>query len=421
VPLILWGFVPFVPIVGLALDHALRGSIWTAGLDPGIPLVVAKAAREAVATESDATKRSAFAHILSAAKYPRASAFVASGAGRAHVGFSAQTGDSGISASFSSYVNGKVSGLGAQGSAWVQSNTGVDASNPRVAAGASAAATLVSNGFDPTSASDRQAMVSVIAGGLCLIPGVGPILGSALEVLYQIAQPLACPTAKLFHTLGISASDCDSPPCSYQGPAPTAETIQNNFDKPVTLHFPGSFGQITWGALCTNAASAMACKSSVPYDVVVDAVVAMWNATRQGPAADIYVPPLGIAPDGMSPTLPIVPTWDQGSGGYWSQTGGVDPNVYYAFFPMVMTPWQTLSAAPPGPGQKNVLGSYSPARTVSVNTGVLVSTAPAPRAGTRYVPGLAHLTTTAPAAFTQWNLAQWVSYYLPGQAVTVAD
>src|SRR5579872_28623 len=287
----------------------------------------------------------------------------------------------GDTASFTTQLTSNIkTSASADGAAYIQQATGVDVTQGRVASGISAAGQLAENGFDITSQADQQAMVAVIAGGLSLIPGVGPILGGALETLYQIAQPLACPTAKFFHDVGISQSDCDSPPCVVNGPVPTPDVLAANFAQPFLAKMSGSFAQFVNGALLVNAASALSCKSAVPPSVIVDAAVNMWNQTHAGPAQDFYVPPL-------LPMMPMIQQWSNGQNSY---TGNLDPNLYYAFYPASWTPWgEDLSQAPAPPPMGNALSQNesfaaiyaqwpneqypSPARFVSVNVGNLLS------------------------------------------------
>lgn len=243
-------------------------------------------------------------------------------------------------ASVNTQLNAQLSAAGSQAASYVQQQTGVDVTNARTAAGAAAAAQLASNGFDPTNEQSRQAMVAVIAGGLALIPGVGPILGGALETLYQIAQPIACPTAAFFHAIGISQSDCNSPPCSTTGTVATPQSIWNGTRVPPAAKVKGSFAQVVWGALVSNAASAMACKSAIPPGLIVDAVVAQWNATHQGPQTPVFVPPLSLGGTmGVytTPTVPLIREFSVSSGNPFASSGGIDPNVYYAF--ATKTPW----------------------------------------------------------------------------------
>jgi hypothetical protein len=308
-----------------------------------------------------------------------------------------------VTASYTAQIGANLqSNASAAGASYIQAQTGVDVTQGRVASGVAAAGHLATNGFDPTNPDDRQAMVATIAGGLSLIPAVGPALGAALEALYQIAQPLACPTAKFFHAVGLTQSDCDSPPCSYSGPAPTVDSLASSFAQPPAAGGPG-FAQMVNGALLTNAASALACKSSVPPSVIVDGIVTIWNRTHQGPAVDIYIPPL-------LPMMPLIPQWGSVNNRY---TGSVDPNLYYAFTPASTTYWsEDLSQAPAPPPNSappaNIYGALyaawpfeafpSPARYVQVNQGALIEPTAATHVARLQVAGIVRAAQAAQAA-----------------------
>ena len=281
-------------------------------------------------------------------------------------------------ASFSAQLQANITAqAGSAGAQYIQQQTGVDVTQTRVANGISAGGQLIAHGFDPTSANDRQAMVAMMCAGLSLIEPVGGVLAAALEALYQIAQPLACPVAKFFRDIGISQSDCDSPPCAYSGPAPTVDVLAANFALPQMWQIPGTFGQLATGALLTNAASALSCKSSVPPSVIVDATVNAWNQANAGPAVDVYVPPL-------MPLMPFIPQWTNVQNNY---SGSTDPNLYFAFVPAAFLYWgDDITKAPAPPpmdafiqAQQQIFGALyaawpseqypSPSRYVQVNVG----------------------------------------------------
>ncbi len=269
----------------------------------------------------------------------------------------------------------QVNAYGQAGAQWLQTNTGVDA-NAQVNQQGAAAAQLFQNGYDPTNQNDNQAMVFVIAAGLNAIqtpPGIGTILSGALLTLYEVAKPMACPVAAFFHAIGISQSDCSSPPCQVNGPAPTPGSILSSITLPAGATQPGTFAQFVLGALAQNAASVGNCKSAIPPEAIVDAAVRMWNANHAGPAQDLYVPPL-------LPFSPIIPAVVNGVNGTIqnSDTGNVDPNIYYAFLPIGSTDFGDLAHAPPVLTSDYYSSPFystwgfpipSVARTVRVNTG----------------------------------------------------
>jgi hypothetical protein len=263
--------------------------------------------------------------------------------------------------------------------------TGVDTTDAHVAQGAQSAATLVQNGYNPNSSGDNQNLIHAIAGGLALIPGAGPLLAGAVEGLWLIGSQIACPVTNAFASVGLG-TPCGAPPCKTSGNWTPAGLLSSNArELPATP--AGSFASLAVPALATYAAQAGNCKGGMPPDVVVDAVVAIWNKTHAGPAASYFVPP--IATLSGSITADLLGIQNQTSGSTPAARAGKDPNVYYAFGPIAAIlkdgyyqsnppknvnaaqPWAAF-AVPSAPAGM----AFTQPRIVMVNTGALLPPPP---------------------------------------------
>lgn len=325
-----------------------------------------------------------------------------------------------VSGDFQASVQSRINSLGSQSAAALQSTTGVDVTQARVSTGAAAAASLASNGYDPSSTADNDKLVLAIAGGTALIPVVGPAAAAAVEALYQVGKVVACPLEQAFASIGLSTlpPSCGGSPCQHTGADATAASVLASNSGDLPSHDPTSFGALVLGALATGAASALNCRGAVPPGVIVDAVVLIWNQTHSGPTAAYLVPPLNEINQGSmafgSPSL--ITTWGGagGSANTPATRAHQDPYVFYAFFPVGTTtpdhpsgglptaagPWTPWSVARPPPGQ-----NVDPPRVVMVNTGPLLPPA------TMTIPG-------APAQATQFQSGHT---YVVSQTVSGAD
>ena len=289
------------------------------------------------------------------------------GFGRAPLGASASFD---VSAQFHTQLQGQIDRLDAAGKAELESVAGVDASNPRVQQGAVSALSLVQHGFTPGNEADEAALIHTIAGGLCLAGPVGAAIGAYIEALWQVGNALACPTERLFASLGFGdpSPACGGQPCASTGHWTTQGVMAaSRLPDLVT----GTFRALAIPALATYIAQASNCKANFPPSVVVDGAVAMWNAVHEGPSVDLYVPPLFSMATSEGIVLPF---WDNVTGCLTSdpKTCNVDPNVYYAFYPILLMPWasldQIVQAAPPPPE----VTPLDPPRIVSIQGGALL-------------------------------------------------
>ena len=245
-----------------------------------------------------------------------------------------------LTATFQSDLQSRYNGAQADVQAQIASRTGVDTSSATVQSGASAAVSLLQNGYDPSSDSDNTQLVQAIAGGLAAIGpatgGVGFILSGAVEALWAIGSQVDCPIESAFASIGFGSKSpaCGGQPCTTSGNW-SASSIMSDSQLPAMPR--GSFASLVIPAIATNTAKAMNCKSSMPPGQVVDAVVAVWNQIHAGPAVDYFIPPLAgiqIAGGNSAVTIGnpiIIPFWQNVSD---SVTSNVDPNVFFAFQPV---------------------------------------------------------------------------------------
>jgi hypothetical protein len=275
-----------------------------------------------------------------------------------------------VTAEFNSQLSTRLTAAGTAGAAQLQSLTGVNVNNARVAAGAAATVALAKSGYNPADPGSDALLIHAISGGLCLIPGVGPLLGAYVELMWQIGNAVACPVQKFFSSIGLSQGDCDSPPCASSGNWSAGGLLlgasQSHGLPPMPV---GSFASFVVPALAAYLAQADNCKGGFPPSVVVDAAVNIWNATHAGPAVDLYVPPLSPTLTGLD----ILPHWQNATGCLPNGVCDTDPNVAYAFAPLSSTYWGNLASAPPPPPYAGFVGAYDAPRTVSVHTGAPIS------------------------------------------------
>jgi hypothetical protein len=224
---------------------------------------------------------------------------------------------------------------------WDASQTNV-ANAQRVTNGAIAAESLVQNGYNPNDDADNQKAITAVAGGLSLIPGIGPVLGGALLILDAIALG----AAKLLEAIGLI-----SPPyCNSTGNWTPAKVLAPFPSLPTT---PGTFAALATAALATNAADSLNCKPHYPPSWVLTGVATLWNQNSSGNPVQIWIP--NLDPSGVQIFAP-----QQGGG------PSLDTLTSYAFQPLANVP----------------LGYVAYGSTVTVNDGAFAPKAPpAPATG----------------------------------------
>lgn len=299
-----------------------------------------------------------------------------------------------VQTDFYASLQGRATAAGKSAEASLKAQTGVDVTNARVQAGAAAAVDLAQNGFNPNDPESEAKLVHAIAGGAALLPGVGPLIGGAVEGLYAFGKAIACPTEQFFASVGLSTlpPQCGGAPCKSSGNWTTAGIIASNAQSLPAMP-RGSFAQFAVGALATGAANAANCKGALPPGVIVDAAIAIWNKTHAGPIVAILIPPLNQTNSGItafgSPS--IIAAWQNISGSTPASKAGKDPYAFYAFGPAsamsadhpsgsmnlqtgAWTPWKVAPALPGG--------TIAPPRIALVNMGPILppaaAAAPAP-------------------------------------------
>jgi len=266
----------------------------------------------------------------------------------------------------------------------IAAQTGVDTTSATVTQGAGAAVSLLNTGYDPSNTADSANLVHVIAAGLCLVPGIGPILGGAVEALWAVGNAVACPLENAFASIGFGPA-CGAPPCKTSGNWTAATVLQENAGALPAMP-RGSLASLMIPALAYTAAQAAHCQYGPPPAAIVDAVVSLWNKTHAGPAAPYYVPSIGEGAANQVSTFLLGGRGESVSGSSASARAGVVPNIFYAFGPaqaataaglafsgtaISFNPFPVTSGAPPG------VGLTAP-RLLMVNTGELLPPAPAP-------------------------------------------
>jgi len=259
------------------------------------------------------------------------------------------TTSSDYSAALQASINQQSSAVQAQ----LTAATGVNTNNATVAQGASSAVTLFQNGYNAASDADNANLVHAIAGGLCLVPGVGPILGAAVEGLWTVGNAIAAPLQDALASVGLG-SPANQPPCKSQGTWTTASILAANAGA-LPSRPTGSFGELATGALAYAASMVGNCQKVPPADVVIDACVSIWNRTHQGPAIGFYVPALVVQPGSLSPTpgVLMLGAFAQVSGTSLSARAGLTGNIFYAFDAAVVAQLEAGSdlSKPPTPSQ----------------------------------------------------------------------
>lgn len=234
--------------------------------------------------------------------------------------------------------------------AW-DNQTGQAATAQRIQDGAADAGELVTNGFDPDNAGDRQKLVGAIAGGLALIPGPGPVLAGVFEGMYQVGNALAPIINKLWPQ-----------GCWHSGPLTTSKDVFAMWPQIITGHgslppMPhGSFAELVMNALAAAEADSWNCKSTPQPQQIVAGLAAIWNAHASGPAQDIFVPALSLLfGPGSGAVLPNALSIIPGKGAIYDAVS-IPPflsqaQLKYAFQPIASVPsWVLDWTARPASG-----------------------------------------------------------------------
>jgi hypothetical protein len=163
---------------------------------------------------------------------------------------------------------------------WNASQTQL-ANSQRIAAGATAAEQLAANGYNPNDAGDNQKAIAALAGGLSLIPAVGPVLGGAVAILDVVAQGVA----SVLEAVGLISK----PGCYVTGTWSPANVLAWY---PRINVAPGSFASIAVPMLAQSTANSLNCKPAYPPAWVLTAAAQLWNSQVSGPPMQLWVPPM---------------------------------------------------------------------------------------------------------------------------------
>jgi hypothetical protein len=237
--------------------------------------------------------------------------------------------------------------LQASAQSYLDQQTTPAATDARETRGTVAAASLIANGYDPNNDADNQLLVSSIAGGLCLIPAIGPVLGAVLMAMYEVGVEVIAPAVdKLF---GYSSV----PTCSSTG-NPTAAlmlSLSGISTTPPTGTLAGlivpAYGKAFLDLWNCNTFNHIPRSVPFGFQVLAGPLLQMWNKNTSGALIDYFVPcinasdwPMRWANFGVSGPL--------GSG------GGPGSNLVYG-------PFLFGNGTAPGPGGEHIQaqGAYA--------------------------------------------------------------
>jgi hypothetical protein len=164
--------------------------------------------------------------------------------------------------------------------AWTEA-TSPAANDARVQQGASDAVDLVEHGYDSSNEADNQKLIGAIAGGVSLIPGIGPMLGGAIGLLDAIAVGVA----DALTAIGL----IPKPGCHSSGTFTPAEYLSEMKSDGAMLP-AGSFAAVALPAMAYSASERANCRPSFQPSTVLAGMVQLWNKQAQGNLVDTYLP-----------------------------------------------------------------------------------------------------------------------------------
>jgi hypothetical protein len=254
---------------------------------------------------------------------------------------------------------------GASADAQAQWNQAVsqEANDARVINGAAAAGSLLQNGFNPNDPADEQKAYQAIVAGVSLIPGIGLVLGGALEILDAIGVA----AASALEALGLISK----PGCTYTG-TPTINDVLSEYPVPAANTPQGSFASLAMAALGQNVLQQRICSPKrYPNDWILAGVASLWNQYAQGAPQTLWVPPLDVT-DSLSVFDPMNPY--------------ITDQVPYAFQPIQNVPSYIQNPS-------TLFANRYVGAAVTVNAGPFVPPAPSASTGG----GTGASTATSPA------------------------
>jgi hypothetical protein len=201
-------------------------------------------------------------------------------------------------------LSGDVDQLDSQAQSWMAAQTTTAATSAHVEAGASAAADLITNGYDPDNSADNQQLVVAVAGAVSLVPPAGPVIGAVLLGMYELGTKVLGPLInKLF---GYSST----PTCNSSD----NWTAQGVLATSGVLSFPpaGTFAGLVVPALGKAYADQQNCNAfngvpgALPWEwtLTLGPLLRMWNGAAGGTLIEYFVPRINMYdwPGGPLPT-----------------------------------------------------------------------------------------------------------------------
>ena len=315
--------------------------------------------------------------------------------------------------------------------------------------GGSAAASLVTHGFNPNNQQDVANLVHVYAAAISFVPGVGPILGGITEAMYALGQALAqWPPFQQLVGMCTDPRGC----CQSSGNWTYAQGLSLSG---IATPAPGTFAALMVPQLVDAWVHAMNCDRGnfwfQAYGVMLPVLSGMWNRIAGGPSIDYFVPLLN-APDlgqelGIGPgqsVVPAGPVWAAAEG-YPSGIGNGGPLVFasqgpYAFWPLSEVPasakvnsitgqsmegrsWTRISANAGPLFQSAIDAAIAVARAAEGRTGgtlltpAALAAAQGPSAGTKVVLGTAAAAGAAVAGSVIFSFVKGKAWdYVLGKA-----
>jgi hypothetical protein len=426
VPIILWGFVPFVPIVGLALDHVFRGSIWTAGLDRGVPLLVAKAAREAVATEIDPKKRFAFAVVLESARYPRTALYVAHGSGAASgshvsgflvggvgVDYASFATDPSVPQDLKSRLSASITPAGTEG---IQ-NLGMSGIQA-VAGGGSLSPSEIQGGFALASAGALAlgAGMSLSAAMPIMLPIAAVVFGGGVEISSLLRSVLKISDANTSQIYACTPGDTSngSSPSDPKWKRAYTPSLYDEYSVGSPNWHPATSGKFeTWARPILMRAEDGYLNCQPPPGVQQVSADDLQKAVSAGDLSGV-----GKLTDYYEALwqLGAIKAWNDLNVGAPMRSIALDTTIPYGdprgndvVQKMLWRFRRTL---------KLYASEYASGAPIAIQ---VADPAPKPKSRINLFGAIRGSVQTPSTPYTVWNLAQWVAHYVPGVPVAVSD
>lgn len=427
---VLIALAPLAPVVLLALHAAWRQPVVTAGLDGDVPILVAEAARACVATETDPKRRFAFALVLAAAKYPRTAAYVGQAFGPAsghtafvggeHAGqlppgavdYTSFQADPSVPQNLKSQLAASVTPAGTEaiqsaGMSGIQAVTSGQSMSPDAIQGgfalASAGALALGAGMSLTAAVPVMAPIAavVFAGGA----GISDLMRSVFHISdANTSQIYACTPSDTSN--GTSPSD----PKWKRGFSPSLYDGYGQGQPPTWQ--PATSGKFeTWARPILMRAEDGYLNCAPPPGVQQISADDLQKAVSAGDLSGVGK--LNDYYDALW-QLGAIKAWNDSNPGAPTRSVALDPTIPYGdprgndvIQKMLWRFRRTLT---------QYAQQYASGAPIAVQ---VADPSPAPKL-IDLIPAV-RASASADTSYANWNLAQWVSHYVPGVPVTVSD